>query len=280
MSAGTFTLVATPIGNLADITARAVEAIGNSAVVCCEDTRRSGLLLQHLGISGKRYVVVNDHTEHDACEEIVTLLHGGSNVVLITDAGTPGISDPGERVVRAVIDAGLKVTCAPGPAALVIALVMSGLPAQRFVFEGFIPRSGGERSQRLNDIASESRTVVLYEAPHRVAKTLADLEVRCGPMRKVVIARELTKLHEEMWRGTLHDASLHAQAAEPRGEYVIMLAGALPPAPPTDDELAAAVRDEITKGASKKDAAARVATKYGVANRRVYEIALQIKQAD
>ena len=280
MNAGTFTLVATPIGNLADITARAVEAIGNSAVVCCEDTRRSGLLLQHLGISGKKYVVVNDHTEHDACEEIVTLLQGGANVVLITDAGTPGISDPGERVVRSVIDAGLKVTCAPGPAALIMALVMSGLPSQRFVFEGFIPRSGGERSQRLNDIAIESRTVVLYEAPHRVAKTLADLEVVCGPMRNVVIARELTKLHEEMWRGTLHDASIHARATEPRGEYVIMLAGALPPAPPTDDELAAAVREEIEKGASKKDAAARVATKYGVAKRRVYEIALQIKQVN
>jgi len=277
MSPGTFTLVATPIGNLADITARAVEAISNSAVVCCEDTRRSGLLLQHLGISGKKYVVVNDHTEHEACEEIVTMLHGGANVVLITDAGTPGISDPGERVVRAVIDAGLKVTCAPGPAALVMALVMSGLPTSRFVFEGFVPRKGIERAQRLDDIATESRTVVLYEAPHRVAKTLADLEVACGPLRKVVIARELTKLHEEMWRGTLHDASAHAQATEPRGEYVIMLAGALPPAPPTDEELADAVRDEIKKGASKKDAAARVTTKYGVAKRRVYEIALHIK---
>lgn len=277
MSSGMFTLVATPIGNLADITARAVDAINACSVVCCEDTRRSGLLLQHLGISGKKYFVVNEHTEHDACEEIVTMLHSGANIVLITDAGTPGISDPGERVVRAVIEAGLKVTCAPGPAALVMALVMSGLPTARFVFEGFIPRSGVERSQRLDEIANEPRTVVLYEAPHRVAKTLADLEVVCGPLRKVVIARELTKMHEEMWRGTLHEASAIAQAAEPRGEYVVMLAGALPPAPPTDEELAEAVREQIKSGNSKKDAASRVATKYGVAKRRVYEIALQIK---
>lgn len=277
MTSGTLTLVATPIGNLADITARAVEALANASVVCCEDTRRSGLLLQHLGISGKKYLVVNEHTEHDACEEIIAILHAGSNVALITDAGTPGISDPGERVVRAVIDAGLTVTSTPGPAALVMALVVSGLPTTRFVFEGFIPRSGAERTQRLNDIAGEARTVVLYEAPHRLMRTLADLEVVCGPLRKVVLARELTKIHEELWRGTLHDAAHHAQITEPRGEYVVMLEGAKPPAPPTDEELSNALRDELSKGTSRKDSASRVAAKYGVAKRRVYELALQLK---
>ncbi|MHB1089736.1 MAG: 16S rRNA (cytidine(1402)-2'-O)-methyltransferase [Ilumatobacteraceae bacterium] len=277
MTSGTLTLVATPIGNLADITARAVEALANASVVCCEDTRRSGLLLQHLGISGKKYLVVNEHTEYDVCEEIVAMLNGGSNVALITDAGTPGISDPGERVVRAVIDAGLTVTSTPGPAALVMALVVSGLPTSRFVFEGFIPRSGAERTQRLDDIASEARTVVLYEAPHRLMRTLADLEVVCGPLRKVVLARELTKIHEELWRGTLHDAAHHAQTTEPRGEYVVMLEGAKPPAPPTDEELSSALRDELNKGTSRKDSASRVAAKYGVAKRRVYELALQLK---
>jgi 16S rRNA (cytidine1402-2'-O)-methyltransferase len=277
MTSGVLTLIATPIGNLSDITTRAVDALANATIVCCEDTRRSGLLLQHLGISGKKFLVVNEHTEHDACEEIVAALHGGSNVALITDAGTPGISDPGERVVRAVIDAGLRVTSTPGPAALVMALVVSGLSTSRFVFEGFIPRSGVERTQRLSDIANEARTVVLYEAPHRLVRTLADLEVVCGPLRQTVLARELTKLHEEIWRGTLHDASHHAQITEPRGEYVVMLEGAKPPAPPTDDELNNAIRDELSKGASRKDSAARVAAKYGVAKRRVYELALQLK---
>ncbi len=223
---GVLTLVATPIGNLADITARAVEALSNATIVCCEDTRRSGLLLQHLGISGKKYLVVNEHTEHGAVEEIVSELLDGSNVVLITDAGTPGISDPGERVVRAIIDAGLSVTSTPGPSAVIMALVLSGLSTNRFVFEGFIPRSGAERAERLNDIATESRTVVLYEAPHRLARTLTDLEVVCGPLRRVVLARELTKLHEELWRGTMHDASKFAQDTEPRGVYVVLLEGA------------------------------------------------------
>ncbi len=277
MTSGTLTLVATPIGNLADITTRAVKALADATVMCCEDTRRSGLLLQHLGISGKKYLVVNEHTEHDACEEIIAILHAGSNVALITDAGTPGISDPGERVVRAVLDAGLTVTSTPGPAALIMALVVSGLTTSRFVFEGFIPRSGAERTQRVKDIAGEGRTVVLYEAPHRLARTLADLEVVCGPLRQVVVARELTKLHEEFWRGTLHDAAHHAQTTEPRGEYVVMLEGAKPPAPPTDEELNSALRDELNKGASRKDSASRVAAKYGVAKRRVYELALQLK---
>ena len=274
---GVLTLVATPIGNLADITSRAIDALSNATIVCCEDTRRSGLLLQHLGISGKKYLVVNEHTEHEAVEEIISELLAGSNVVLITDAGTPGISDPGERVVRATIDAGLTVTSTPGPAAVIMALVVSGLPTNRFVFEGFIPRSGAERTERLNDIATEARTVVLYEAPHRLARTLTDLEVVCGPLRRVVLARELTKIHEELWRGTMHDASKFAQDTEPRGEYVVLLEGAKPPAPPTDEELSAALRDELTKGSSRKDSAAKVAAKYGVAKRRVYELALQLK---
>lgn len=277
MTNGILTLVATPIGNLSDITTRAVEALADATVVCCEDTRRSGLLLQHLGISGKKYLVVNEHTEHDACEEIIATLHAGFNVALITDAGTPGISDPGERVVRAVLGAGLTVTSTPGPAALIMALVVSGLPTSRFAFEGFVPRSGGERTERMKDIAAESRTVVLYEAPHRLERTLTDLEVVCGPLRRVVLARELTKLHEEIWRGTLHDAAHQAQTTEPRGEYVVMLEGAKPPAPPTDDELNSALRDELDKGASRKDSASRVAAKYGVAKRRVYELALQLK---
>ena len=277
MSSGTLTLVATPIGNLSDISPRAIEALQAADVVCCEDTRRTGMLLQHLGISGKKDIVINEHTEFDACDEVVGKLLGGIEVALVSDAGTPGISDPGERLVKAAVLAGITVSSIPGPSALTMALVMSGLSTSRFVFEGFLPRSGGERSDRIAQLVDEQRTVVLYEAPHRLERTLADLEVACGSLRRVVLARELTKMHEEMWRGTLHDAHKHSQAEEPRGEYVLILEGAKPPAPPTDEELNQALRDELNAGASKKDAASRVAAKYGAPKRKVYELALMIK---
>lgn len=277
MNPGTLTLVATPIGNLSDISARAVEALQAADVVCCEDTRRTGMLLQHLGISGKKYIVINEHTEYDACDDVIAKLQNGSEVALVSDAGTPGISDPGERLVKAAVLAGIEVTAIPGPSALTMALVMSGLSTSRFVFEGFLPRSGGDRTERITQLIDEQRTVVLYEAPHRLERTLADLELSCGSLRRIVLARELTKMHEEMWRGTLHDAHKHSQKEEPRGEYVLILEGAKPPAPPTDEELTQALRDELQAGASKKDAAARVAAKYGAPKRKVYELALMIK---
>lgn len=277
MSTGSLTLVATPIGNLGDITQRAIDALTAADIVCCEDTRRTGMLLSHLGISGKKYFVVNEHTEHDACDEIVAAIVAGRNVALVSDAGTPGISDPGERVVRAALAANIPVTSAPGVAALTMALVLSGMPTARFVFEGFLPRSGGERAARLAAIADEPRTIVLYEAPHRIERTLADLEVACGAMRNVALARELTKMHEDVWRGTLHDAVRHANDVAPRGEYVIVIEGARPPAPATDDEIIQALRHEMAAGASKRDAAARVAAKLGAAKRRVYELALQLQ---
>jgi 16S rRNA (cytidine1402-2'-O)-methyltransferase len=274
---GALVLVATPIGNLGDISQRAIEALKAADIICCEDTRHSGKLLAHFGVTGKKLVVINEHTEYDAREEIVSLVTSGSNVALITDAGTPGISDPGERLVVAVINAGGVVTAVPGPSALTMALVISGLPTSRFVFEGFLPRSGAERTERLAMATTESRTTVFYEAPHRLVKTLSDLTTACGAMRGVVLARELTKLHEEIWRGTLQDANMHVAKKEPRGEYVIILEPAKPPAPPTDEELLAAIRAEIAKGVSRKDSAARVSARFGVAKRTVYELALQVR---
>ena len=276
-SGGVLVLVATPIGNLGDMTQRAIEALQSADVICCEDTRHSGKLLAHFGVTGKKLIVINEHTEYDAREQIVSLVTSGSVVALITDAGTPGISDPGERLVVAVIEAGGNVTAAPGASALTMALVISGLPTSRFVFEGFLPRGGAERSDRLAMATTESRTIVLYEAPHRLAKTLSDLTTACGAMRRVVLARELTKLHEQIWRGTLQDANMLVAVTEPRGEYVIILEPAKPPAPPTDEELVAAIKAEIAKGVSRKDSAARVSARFGVAKRHVYELALQVR---
>ena len=276
-SGGVLMLVATPIGNLGDMTQRAIEALQSADVICCEDTRHSGKLLAHFGVTGKKLIVINEHTEYDAREQVVSLVTSGSVVALITDAGTPGISDPGERLVVAVIEAGGNVTAAPGASALTMALVISGLPTSRFAFEGFLPRGGAERSDRLAMTTTESRTIVLYEAPHRLAKTLSDLTTACGAMRRVVLARELTKLHEQIWRGTLQDANMFVAVTEPRGEYVIILEPAKPPAPPTDEELVAAIKAEIAKGVSRKDSAARVSARFGVAKRHVYELALQVR---
>ena len=276
-SGGSLILVATPIGNLGDMTQRAVETLQRADVICCEDTRHSGKLLAHFGVTDKKLIVINEHTEYDAREEIVALVVSGSLVALITDAGTPGISDPGERLVTAVIEAGGQITAVPGASALTMALVISGLPTSRFVFEGFLPRSGIERTERLAMTTTESRTIVLYEAPHRLVKTLSDLTTACGAMRRVVLARELTKLHEEIWRGTLQDANMYVANTEPRGEYVIIIEPAKPPAPPTNEELLAAIRAEIAKGVSRKDSAARVSARFGVAKRTVYELALQVR---
>lgn len=273
---GSLTLVATPIGNLGDITPRAIDALRVADLVCCEDTRRTGLLLHHLGIEGKKYMVVNDHTEYEACEEIIAEVMNGKRVVLVTDAGTPGISDPGERLVRAALESGLEVDSAPGVSAVTMALAASGLSTERFVFEGFLPAKGGERAERLTQIGDERRTVVLYEAPHRVERTLQDLEVACGPRRLVVIARELTKVHEEFWRGPLHDAVRHVAQSGVRGEYVLVLEGAKPPGPATDDDITEALRAAIADGLSKRDAAARVAAMLGAPKRRVYELALAL----
>ncbi len=267
-------LVATPIGNLGDLSPRAVDTLRHAALVCCEDTRRTGRLLQHAGISGARLLRVDEHTELAAAEQVLSELGRGHDVALVTDAGTPGISDPGERLVRLVLDAGGSVSAVPGPSALVMALVVSGLPTARFTFEGFVPRSGRDRTERLAEIARERRTVVLYEAPHRLARTLADLMEACGPDRRVAVCRELTKLHEQVWRGSLAQAVARASASEPIGEHVVVLEGAPPTPPPDDDEIRARLRAAVAGGASTRDAVAQVAAALGVPRRRVYELAV------
>lgn len=270
---GRLVLVGTPIGNLGDLTPRAVEVLASADLVCCEDTRRTGRLLQHAGVRATALKVVNDHTEVDSVPHVLERLGRGETVAVVTDAGMPGISDPGERLVAAAIGAGFAVEVVPGPSASVTALVSSGLPAARFVFEGFLPRKGSGRTERLREVARERRTVVLYEAPHRVGRTLTDLVAECGPDRSVVLARELTKLHEEHWRGTLAEAAAHVSEVEPRGEYVIVLDGAPAPAEVTDEAIVVALEASRAGGSSNRDAVADVASALNVAKRRVYGLA-------
>jgi 16S rRNA (cytidine1402-2'-O)-methyltransferase len=190
----------------------------------------------------------------------------------------PGISDPGERLVRACLDAGLAVDIVPGPSAGLTALVLSGFPTDRFVFEGFLPRRGVARRDRIAGLVTEPRTVVLYESPKRVHATLVQLLTACGPLREVAVARELTKLHEEVWRGPLDEAVGHVELTEPRGEHVLVLAPAPPPPEANDDEVDAHVSAALAEGLSTRDAAARVARDLKVPRRRTYDAAMRLKR--
>jgi 16S rRNA (cytidine1402-2'-O)-methyltransferase len=273
---GRLVLVATPIGNLGDLAPRAVEALRTAGAIVCEDTRRTGRLLQHAGISGARLLVANEHTEAACAQEVAALLARGTTVAVVTDAGTPGISDPGERLVRAAVAGGHAVEAVPGPSAALHALVVSGLPAARFVVEGFLPRRGPERRARLAEVGTETRTIVLFEAPHRLGRTLADLQEVCGPDRAVVVARELTKLHEEVWRGSIAEAVARAAAREPRGEHVVVVAGA-PPVTAGIADVEAALAACLAAGMDRRAAVAEVARDLGVAKRTVYDAALRLR---
>jgi 16S rRNA (cytidine1402-2'-O)-methyltransferase len=275
--AGRVLLVGTPIGNLGDLSSRALEALESADVIACEDTRVTRKLLTHAGVSGKRLVALHAHNEATMAARVVDMAGAGATVAVVSDAGLPGISDPGEWVVRAAVDAGVPVELVPGPSAAVTALVVSGLPADRFCFEGFLPRKGRERAARLAAIASEPRTVVLFESPRRVAETVADLAAACGGERPVAVARELTKIHEEVWRGTLSGAASWLGGTSPRGEYVVVVGGA-PPAPPASTEdVEAAVAARIDAGVDSRTAVAEVAASLGVPRRDAYAAAVRLR---
>jgi 16S rRNA (cytidine1402-2'-O)-methyltransferase len=280
VSRGRLVLVGTPIGNLGDLSPRAVEVLAAADAVACEDTRRTGRLLQHTGVTARALITVNDHTEAARVRDILGRLDLGETVAVVTDAGMPGISDPGERLVRAAAAAGHVVEVVPGPSALVAGLVASGLSTGRFCFEGFLPRKGSGRTARLAALAAERRTIVLYEAPHRLARTLADLAQVMGGDRRVALARELTKMHEQVWRGSLGAAVEQVAEVEPRGEYVVVVDGAPEPEPATDDEL----RDELARligvGMSTRDASSEVAARFDVPRRRAYALATALTAAD
>jgi 16S rRNA (cytidine1402-2'-O)-methyltransferase len=275
---GRLVLVGTPIGNLGDLSPRAVQAMAEADLLACEDTRRTRQLLSHAGIGGgRRLVAVNDHNEATEARRILERLDAGATVAMVSDAGMPSISDPGERLVRAAVAAGHEVVVVPGPSAALAALVVSGLPTGRFCFEGFLPRKPRARAARLAELATDPRTLVLFEAPHRLRDTVADLAAAMGPERRVAICRELTKLFEDVWRGPLADAVGHVRETEPRGEYVVVVDGAPPPAAEVgEDEVAHALRTRIDAGESKREAVAEVAATLDLPKRRVYDVATRL----
>lgn len=266
-------LVATPIGNLGDMTFRAVETLKNADVIACEDTRHTRKLLNHFDIRGVSVIAVHEHNEAQRAQAIVERVRNGETVALVTDAGMPGISDPGERVAAAVAEAGLKVSAVPGASAGIMALAISGLSTDRFVFEGFLPRKGAERVTRLRALAVEQRTTVFYESPNRVLTTIESIRDVCGGDRRVAIARELTKLYEEVWRGTLVECVEHLTGLPLKGECVIVLEGAIAPAAPDDEAIRAHLKGLIESGATKRDAIAQTAADLKVSKNHVYDIA-------
>ncbi|MEG1190772.1 MAG: 16S rRNA (cytidine(1402)-2'-O)-methyltransferase [Oscillospiraceae bacterium] len=272
---GTLYLVATPIGNLGDFSPRAVETLQNADFIAAEDTRVTMKLLNYFGIK-KPLISYFEHNRVYSGEKILQRLINGENVALVSDAGMPAISDPGEDLVRLCGEANVKVCCVPGPCALVSALAVSGLSTQRFTFEGFLSTSNKSRAQHLESLKNEQRTMVIYEAPHKLMLTLSDLRETFGGERKISLCREITKLYEETLRTTIDGAIAHFSETPPKGEFVLVIAGA-----PEDDmpklslpqalELVAAYRDE---GKSLKDAAKLAAADSGYSKNELYAAAL------
>jgi 16S rRNA (cytidine1402-2'-O)-methyltransferase len=267
--AGTLYLVGTPIGNLGDMTDRARETLRQVDLVAAEDTRRTGRLLAAFGIKA-RTVSLFEGNERARTQELLDALRGGDDVAIVSDAGMPAVSDPGFRIVRACVEAGIDVRVVPGPSAVIAALVVSGLPSDRWVFEGFLPRRAGERRARLQALRHDERTVVLFESPHRLATLLRDVLVELGD-RRAAVARELTKLHEEVVRGRVAEVLAALGDLEPKGEVVVVLEGAPQPEPPALAELVADALALVEAGMKKRPAASEVARRSGASANEVYE---------
>jgi 16S rRNA (cytidine1402-2'-O)-methyltransferase len=277
---GQLVLVATPLGNLGDISRRALELLATADVIYCEDTRRSSTLFSAHAIAvNGRLRALHEHNEASLCDQVVAQVANGQLVVVISDAGTPGISDPGTRVVAAVAAAGHRVTTAPGPSAVVAALTISGLSTERFAMEGFLPRKSGERDALYAQWLHEPRTIVFYESPQRLGAILREMAEVFGP-RRVAIAREVTKLHEEVLRGTVAEMAAVVNAREIVGEVVVVLEGNSEVEVIDDELIRAALRDQVDEGASTRDAVSFVAESLGVSHRVVYQMALELRADD
>ena len=274
-------LVATPIGNLGDLSPRAQSVLAGADLICCEDTRRTRALLSAFEIrAGNRLLSLHGHNETSRLERVAECVAGGGTVAVVSDAGTPGISDPGAWLVGQLAARGETVTVVPGASSVLAALVVSGLPTDRFCVEGFLPRKGTARRRRLAALMADERTCVVLEAPGRVAGTLAELAA-ADPARPVAVVRELTKVHEEVWRGSLGDAAAAFGADPARGEVVLVVGGAPPPAAADERDVEEAVRRAMgaAPAAGPRQVAERVAALLGVPKRQVYEAALRVRAA-
>ncbi|MGF1482155.1 MAG: 16S rRNA (cytidine(1402)-2'-O)-methyltransferase [Cyanophyceae cyanobacterium] len=273
LTSGTLYLVGTPIGNLEDITYRAVRVLQTADLIAAEDTRRTGKLLQHFQITTPQ-ISYHEHNQAMRTAELLDRLRGGSAIALVTDAGMPGVSDPGYELVKACVEAGVTAIPIPGVTAAITALAASGLPTERFCFEGFLPAKGKARRDRLISLQNETRSLILYEAPHRLQQTLVDLADVLGGDRRLVLARELTKLHEEFWRGTVAQAI--EQQRHPKGEFTLVVAGASPAdVVLSEDQIKAELRQLIEQGLTRSQASRQLAQLTNLPRRHLYQLALE-----
>ncbi|MEU5691678.1 16S rRNA (cytidine(1402)-2'-O)-methyltransferase [Actinosynnema sp. NPDC020468] len=271
---GRLVLAATPLGDIRDASPRLVDALGTADVIAAEDTRRLRSLVSALDVTPTgRVVSFYDQVETSRLPGLLEALHGGATVVLVTDAGMPSVSDPGYRLAAACADEGITVTCVPGPSAVTTALAVSGLPSDRFCFEGFPPRKQGERRRWFLGLATEPRTCVFFESPHRLAATLADAADVLGADRRAAVCRELTKTYEEVRRGGLAELAAWAEEGV-RGEITVVLSGAAPTEAPSMDVLVAEVKQRVADGERMKSAAAEVAEAAGVSKKALYDAAI------
>ncbi|HAU51491.1 MAG TPA: 16S rRNA (cytidine(1402)-2'-O)-methyltransferase [Clostridiales bacterium] len=271
-------LVGTPIGNMQDLSPRAIEVLSHVDLVACEDTRRTGLLLAHFGISAK-LVSYHEHNKASSGSKLIARLKEGAQIALVSDAGMPSISDPGEDLVKLCIEEGIEVTAVPGPVAGITALVLSGMDTRHYYFEGFLPVETKERKERLSVVAETSVTTILYEAPHRLLKTLSDLSAAGMGERRISACRELTKKYEEVIRGTVEEVTAHFEEVPPKGEFVLVLEGA----PKNDakrklspEERRNVILDLESKGLSTKDIAKTLALEWGESKKALYDEVLEM----
>ncbi|KAB8335306.1 16S rRNA (cytidine(1402)-2'-O)-methyltransferase [Scytonema tolypothrichoides VB-61278] len=280
ITSGTLYIVATPIGNLEDMTFRAVKILQTVDIIAAEDTRHTGRLLQHFQVTTPQ-VSYHEHNRSSRIPELLEQLSNGKAIALVTDAGIPGISDPGYELVKVCIEAGISVVPIPGANAAMTALSAAGLPTDRFVFEGFLPAKGQQRRLHLEFLETEPRTLIFYESPHRLRETLQDLAEVFGNTRQIVIARELTKLYEEFWRGRIESAIVHYSQREPQGEYTLVVAGTPPNQPQlTEEELKAELQKIMSQGVSRSQASRQLAKEISLPRRHLYQLALSIKMPD
>jgi 16S rRNA (cytidine1402-2'-O)-methyltransferase len=274
---GRVILAGTPLGQPGDASARLIAALASTAVIAAEDTRRLQRLCHDLGVSPSgRIVSFFEANESGRVPQLLELLADGQDVLVVTDAGMPSVSDPGYRLVAAAVEAGIVVTSLPGPSAVTTALALSGLPVDRFCFEGFLPRKAGERARAVTALAAEQRTLVFFEAPHRLAESLAALAEGFGADRRAAVCRELTKTYEEVRRGTLAELAEWARG-DVRGEITIVVAGAVPTTGADPEDLVAAVSVREAAGQPRKEAIAEVAKTLGVPKRNVFDAVVAAK---